>query len=175
MSYLTATARKATALWLTGQGMLQENVLLDKEGHIKVTDFGLAKANMSAEGRTNSFIGTMEYMAPEIILGMGHGKAVDWWSVGILLYEMLCGMPPFKAKGRQQLQKQITTAKLKLPRATLPRPPAAPASALVYVWIWQGCEELHAHAWTHTMGYGRGCRRALFLTSVCCLLWLCAC
>ena len=97
----------------------QENVLLDKDGHIKVTDFGLAKANMSADGRTNSFIGTMEYMAPEIILGMGHGKAVDWWSVGILLYEMLCGMPPFKAKGRQQLQKQIASAKLKLPRAPL--------------------------------------------------------
>ena len=63
--------------------------------------------------------------APEIILGMGHGKAVDWWSVGILLYEMLCGLPPFKAKGRKQLQTQITAAKLKLPRA-----PAAASAAL---------------------------------------------
>ena len=52
----------------------------------------------------------------EIIAGQGHGKAVDWWSTGILLYEMLCGMPPFRAKGRQQLQKQILAAKLKLPR-----------------------------------------------------------
>ena len=58
--------------------------------------------------------------APEIILGQGHGKAVDWWSVGILLYEMLCGLPPFKAKGRKQLQTQITAAKLKLPRKSLP-------------------------------------------------------
>lgn len=94
-----------------------ENVLLDNEGHIKVTDFGLAKGNMSdaEEQRSNSFIGTMEYMAPEVVAGRGHGKAVDWWSVGILLYEMLCGMPPFRAKSRQALQKMITGGKLKLP------------------------------------------------------------
>ena len=53
--------------------------------------------------------------APEIIAGKGHGKAVDWWSVGVLLYEMRCGMPPFRAKGRQQLQRLITGAKFKLP------------------------------------------------------------
>ena len=53
--------------------------------------------------------------APEVINGSGHGKAVDWWSVGVLLFEMLCGMPPFRAKGRQQLQKLITIAKFKLP------------------------------------------------------------
>ena len=209
-----------------------ENVLLDSEGHIKVTDFGLAKGGLAEEERTNSFIGTMEYMAPEacgpalypiteymapearaprpqrcvravglwaerrggdgrsggrvgradaatggqvceaaplsiqasqagrplgrqagvqiarpgcrrggahdagrassnggpvapaaqIVSGKGHGKAVDWWSVGILLYEMLCGTPPFRAKGRAQLQRQILTARLKLPRAR-PRPP----------------------------------------------------
>ncbi|KAK9829756.1 hypothetical protein WJX72_007695 [[Myrmecia] bisecta] len=92
-----------------------ENVLLDAEGHIKVTDFGLAKGNMSDEMRSNSFIGTMEYMAPEVVSGKGHGKAVDWWSVGILLYEMLCGVPPFRAKSRNVLQKQILTSKLKLP------------------------------------------------------------
>lgn len=56
-------------------------------------------------------------MAPEVVAGKGHGKAVDWWSVGILLYEMLCGVPPFRAKGRDKLQKQIMAAKLKLPRA----------------------------------------------------------
>ncbi|KAL4424405.1 hypothetical protein ABPG77_005648 [Micractinium sp. CCAP 211/92] len=94
-----------------------ENVLLDGEGHVRITDFGLAKGNMSdaEHQRTNSFIGTMEYMAPEVITGRGHGKAVDWWSVGILLFEMLCGMPPFRAKGRAQLQKLIAAAKLKLP------------------------------------------------------------
>jgi len=90
-------------------------VLLDSEGHIKVTDFGLAKGNMADGERTNSFIGTMEYMAPEIIQGKGHGKDVDWWSVGILLFEMMTGMPPFNAKSRNQLQKQITGGKLKYP------------------------------------------------------------
>ena len=55
----------------------------------------------------------------QIVAGKGHGKAVDWWSVGILLYEMLCGTPPFRAKGRAQLQRQILTAKLKLPRTPL--------------------------------------------------------
>ncbi|PSC73894.1 Serine threonine-kinase 2 19 [Micractinium conductrix] len=94
-----------------------ENVLLDGEGHVRITDFGLAKGNMSdsEHQRTNSFIGTMEYMAPEVITGRGHGKVVDWWSVGVLLYEMLCGMPPFRAKGRQQLQKLITTGKMRMP------------------------------------------------------------
>jgi ribosomal protein S6 kinase beta len=94
-----------------------ENVLLDAHGHVKVTDFGLAKGNMSdaEHHRTNSFIGTMEYMAPEVIQGKGHGKAVDWWSTGILLYEMLCGMPPFRAKSKNALQKSIISGKFKLP------------------------------------------------------------
>ncbi len=100
---------------LIGLTLSQENVLLDSDGHIKVTDFGLSKGDMGDGERTNSFIGTMEYMAPEIIQGKGHSKDVDWWSVGILLFEMLTGMPPFNAKSRTQLQKQITGGKLKYP------------------------------------------------------------
>eukprot|EP00200_Dunaliella_tertiolecta_P003728 CAMPEP_0202360384 /NCGR_PEP_ID=MMETSP1126-20121109/13346_1 /ASSEMBLY_ACC=CAM_ASM_000457 /TAXON_ID=3047 /ORGANISM="Dunaliella tertiolecta, Strain CCMP1320" /LENGTH=747 /DNA_ID=CAMNT_0048954081 /DNA_START=226 /DNA_END=2469 /DNA_ORIENTATION=- len=94
-----------------------ENVLLDSEGHVKLTDFGLAKSNMGDESaRSNSFIGTMEYMAPEIIAGKGHTKDVDWWSTGILLYEMLCGVPPFRAKSRNALQTQILSSKVKYPK-----------------------------------------------------------
>ncbi|GAB4821286.1 hypothetical protein N2152v2_008332 [Parachlorella kessleri] len=93
-----------------------ENVLLDSEGHIRVSDFGLAKGKMqSEETRSNSFIGTMEYMSPEIIAGRGHSKSADWWSVGVLLYEMLCGVAPFRAKGRNALQKLITNGKAKFP------------------------------------------------------------
>lgn len=98
-----------------------ENVLLDEDGHVKLTDFGLAKGNMGDEAsRTNSFIGTMEYMAPEIIEAKGHAKGVDWWSTGILLYEMLSGVPPFRAKSRSQLQQQITQGKVKWPKFLSP-------------------------------------------------------
>ena len=69
-----------------------ENLLLDSDGNCKVTDFGFAK---KVEYRTWTLCGTPEYLAPEIILSKGHGKAVDWWALGILMYEMLAGYPPF--------------------------------------------------------------------------------
>eukprot|EP00243_Klebsormidium_subtile_P002824 TRINITY_DN15747_c0_g1_i1.p1 TRINITY_DN15747_c0_g1~~TRINITY_DN15747_c0_g1_i1.p1 ORF type:complete len:572 (+),score=191.40 TRINITY_DN15747_c0_g1_i1:494-2209(+) len=92
-----------------------ENILLDAEGHLKITDFGLAKADVTGPAATNSMCGTMEYMAPEILLAKGHGKAADWWSLGILLFEMLTGEPPFFSNNRQKLQNKIIKDKLKLP------------------------------------------------------------
>ncbi|KAL7108592.1 hypothetical protein ACP275_06G122000 [Erythranthe tilingii] len=91
-----------------------ENILLDAEGHAMLTDFGLAK-QFDEETRSNSMCGTLEYMAPEIILGKGHNKAADWWSVGILLYEMLTGKPPFVGGNRHKIQQKILKDKMKLP------------------------------------------------------------
>lgn len=91
-----------------------ENILLDAEGHVMLTDFGLAK-QFDENTRSNSMCGTVEYMAPEIVLGKGHDKAADWWSVGILLYEMLTGKPPFIGGNREKIQQKIVKDKIKLP------------------------------------------------------------
>ncbi|OXB52869.1 UNVERIFIED_CONTAM: hypothetical protein H355_016237 [Colinus virginianus] len=69
-----------------------ENLLVDADGYLKLTDFGFAKV---IEYRTYTLCGTPEYIAPEVLLNKGHGKPVDWWTLGILIYEMLLGYPPF--------------------------------------------------------------------------------
>ena len=86
-----------------------ENILLDAEGHIKITDFGLSKKG--AKKKTYTFWGTPEYLAPEIIIGKGHDKSVDWWSLGSLLYEMLWGRPPFTDKNRKEIFRLIISSK----------------------------------------------------------------
>jgi len=69
-----------------------ENLLVDKDGYIKVTDFGFAKV---VHDRTWTLCGTPDYLAPEVVSSQGHGKGVDWWTLGVLIYEMLAGYPPF--------------------------------------------------------------------------------
>ncbi|KAL8118272.1 serine/threonine-protein kinase AtPK2/AtPK19-like [Apium graveolens] len=91
-----------------------ENILMDADGHVMLTDFGLAK-EIDESSRSNSMCGTTEYMAPEILLSKGHNKDADWWSVGILLYEMLNGKPPYTHANRKKLQERIINEKMKLP------------------------------------------------------------
>lgn len=92
-----------------------ENVLLDAQGHVKLTDFGLCKEHIQEGIVTHTFCGTIEYMAPEILMRSGHGKAVDWWSLGALMFDMLTGMPPFCADNRKKTVDAILKDKLNIP------------------------------------------------------------
>lgn len=96
-----------------------ENILLDGDGHVKITDFGLAK-KIVEDKRANSLAGSIDYMAPEILNAKGHGKTADWWSVGVLMFEMLSGTLPFKGKNKQAVQKAICSEKVKVPNYFLP-------------------------------------------------------
>ncbi|CAH8872561.1 unnamed protein product [Trichobilharzia szidati] len=99
-----------------------ENILLNEEGHVRLTDFGLSKESIfeSAGDRTYSFCGTVEYMAPEVVNRHGHGTAADWWSFGVLMYELLTGMLPFHSENRKDTMQMILKAKLSMPQFLSP-------------------------------------------------------
>ncbi|ODN03282.1 Protein kinase DC2, partial [Orchesella cincta] len=90
-----------------------ENILFDKNGHVKITDFGFAK---KLTDRTWTLCGTPEYLAPEIIQSKGHNKAVDWWALGVLIYEMLCGYPPFSDDNNFSTYEKILAGKIDWPK-----------------------------------------------------------
>jgi protein-serine/threonine kinase len=97
-----------------------ENILLDANGHIALCDFGLSKANLAANATTNTFCGTTEYLAPEVLLDdQGYTKMVDFWSLGVLVFEMCCGWSPFYAEDTQQMYKNIAFGKVRFPRDAL--------------------------------------------------------
>ncbi|KAG7226112.1 hypothetical protein INR49_018723 [Caranx melampygus] len=84
-------------------------------GHVKLTDFGLCKESIHDGTVTHTFCGTIEYMAPEILMRSGHNRAVDWWSLGALMYDMLTGAPPFTGENRKKTIDKILKCKLSLP------------------------------------------------------------
>ena len=110
-----------------------ENILLDADGHLKLVDFGFAKylpPNKGPDGRplpsgdpheagvTYTLCGTPEYLAPEVIRNSGHGMAVDWWALGILVYEMLIGQPPFWDQNPMRIYEQIVAGQIRFPSSS---------------------------------------------------------
>ncbi|XP_035528282.1 serine/threonine-protein kinase Sgk2b [Morone saxatilis] len=92
-----------------------ENILLNSEGHIMLTDFGLCKEGVAIGGIMHTFCGTPEYLAPEVLQGHPYSPAVDWWGLGTVLFEMLYGLPPFYSRSKAEMFENILHAPLQLP------------------------------------------------------------
>ena len=90
-----------------------ENLLVAADGHMRITDFGFAK--QINDDRTFTLCGTPEYLAPEIIMSIGHNHGVDWWALGILIFEMLAGYPPFYDQNPYEVYRRITVGYFDFP------------------------------------------------------------
>uniref|UniRef100_A0A8C6UHF2 non-specific serine/threonine protein kinase n=1 Tax=Neogobius melanostomus TaxID=47308 RepID=A0A8C6UHF2_9GOBI len=144
-----------------------ENILLDEEGHIKLTDFGLCKEAIDHEKKAYSFCGTVEYMAPEVVNRQGHIHSADWWSFGVLMFEMLTGALPFQGKDRKETMNMILKARLGMPqflsaeaqsllRALFKRNPANRLGSGP-----DGTEEIKRHGFFSTIDWNKLLRREL--------------
>ncbi|XP_065433210.1 ribosomal protein S6 kinase alpha-1 isoform X7 [Chrysemys picta bellii] len=144
-----------------------ENILLDEEGHIKLTDFGLSKEAIDHEKKAYSFCGTVEYMAPEVVNRQGHTHSADWWSYGVLMFEMLTGSLPFQGKDRKETMTFILKAKLGMPqflsseaqsllRALFKRNPANRLGSGT-----DGAEEIKRHPFYSTIDWNKLYRREI--------------
>ncbi|KAI1744245.1 serine/threonine-protein kinase psk1 [Xylaria scruposa] len=109
LSYLHET------LGVVYRDLKPENCLLDAQGHLLLTDFGLSKVAVGDDDSCKSMLGTVEYMAPEVILGNKYGKAVDWWSFGALGYDLMTGNPPFRGANNAKIQHNIVKQKVVMP------------------------------------------------------------
>ncbi|CAL8247197.1 unnamed protein product [Lota lota] len=102
--------------WVTCTPLISstENILLDREDHVMLTDFGLCKEVVAMDDTMHTFCGTPEYLAPEVLQGHTYSPIVDWWCLGTMLFEMLYGLPPFYSCSRAEMFEQIVYAPLKL-------------------------------------------------------------
>uniref|UniRef100_A0A667WIQ5 non-specific serine/threonine protein kinase n=1 Tax=Myripristis murdjan TaxID=586833 RepID=A0A667WIQ5_9TELE len=97
-----------------------ENLMLDKDGHIKITDFGLCKEGITPDATMKTFCGTPEYLAPEVLEDNDYGRAVDWWGLGVVMYEMMCGRLPFYNQDHERLFELILMEEIRFPRNLAP-------------------------------------------------------
>jgi serine/threonine protein kinase len=97
-----------------------ENVLLDREGHVLLADFGLSKLLQGNQDKAMTYVGTVEYLAPEVITAQGHSFAVDWWAMGTLMAELISGLPPFYSTNVNLMMERILKAELRLPEYVSP-------------------------------------------------------
>ena len=92
-----------------------DNIVIDKEGHAMLTDFGLSKEGINDKKLTKSFCGSVAYLAPEMLNRTGHGKAVDWYLLGVVFFELLVGLPPYFSNNQEEIFKNINKAELIIP------------------------------------------------------------
>ncbi|XP_073177957.1 RAC-beta serine/threonine-protein kinase isoform X5 [Lepidochelys kempii] len=107
-----------------------ENLMLDKDGHIKITDFGLCKEGITDGATMKTFCGTPEYLAPEVLEDNDYGRAVDWWGLGVVMYEMMCGRLPFYNQDHERLFELILMEEIRFPRTLSPEAKALLAGLL---------------------------------------------
>jgi len=143
-----------------------ENVVLDSEGHARITDFGLAKEGIRNNVSGKSFCGTEAYLAPEMLRKKGHGKAIDWYLFGAFIYEMLVGKIPYFATDREALYKNIEKGALNLPKYL-----STNARSLITELLNRnpekrlggkgGAEEVKSHPWFNDIDWELAKRRGL--------------
>uniref|UniRef100_A0A665V368 non-specific serine/threonine protein kinase n=1 Tax=Echeneis naucrates TaxID=173247 RepID=A0A665V368_ECHNA len=107
-----------------------ENLMLDKDGHIKITDFGLCKEGITDGATMKTFCGTPEYLAPEVLEDNDYGRAVDWWGLGVVMYEMMCGRLPFYNQDHERLFELILMEEIRFPKNLAPEAKALLAGLL---------------------------------------------
>lgn len=93
-----------------------DNLLLDVEGYVKIADFGLCKEGIGFGDRTGTFCGTPEFLAPEVLTETSYTRAVDWWGLGVLIFEMLVGESPFPGDDEEEVFESIVNDEVRFPR-----------------------------------------------------------